>query len=425
MMQVGAKRPAIGAFSMQAAQKRSAAGSTTTQPQQRPAVSPVSTPSPGTRLSVLQRAKVRQGSEMSSPPAGELDAGAEVEVLETAVNPNGVVRVKCEAGWVSMATGGGEKLLEPVDEPPAAEEERLLEELMDLYKQKNGKEPTDDVVKQWVATLRDGAGSGAAGPPKAAAAAAAAAAPPKAALPALPTATPRSSPAKKLAAPTSALLGGLPPNLGLTPGPKGDPLGLGQAHLKASDLGLPSFGTQATPHSSPAKPAKHAQTAVPAASAAAAAPAAPAAGHIEEMQALNTQFQAWVGQQLQLPNGPYDLSPGLREYINHADTLREKHASAGPAAAAVPAASAAVAASGAAPATDGGSGAGAFEDAQEKALASKTESQQQTIKNKFKEMMEFMSKGMELLKRDHGEDYEVTPEDIENLKSAWSAVSQM
>ena len=40
-------------------------------------------------------------------------------------------------------------------------------------------------------------------------------------------------------------------------------------------------------------------------------------------------------------------------------------------------------------------------------------------------MMDFMAKGMELLKRDHGEDYEVTPEDIDSLKQAWAAVSQM
>ena len=395
----GDKRAASGAIA--GAQKR--AMFTPTQPATRsdPAVSPVSTPSPmpGARMSVLQKARVRQGCEMSSPAAGELEAGATVEVLDTAVSSSGVVRVKVQAGWVSLATSAGEKLLEAIDDPPLTEEERVLEELMDMYKQKHGKDPTDDVVKQWVATMRD---SSVAEAPKS---------------PARPPPTPNTSPAKPAGQPGLALLGGMPPNLGLKPGPKGDPLGLGQAHLKASDLGLPSFGTQATPNCSPAKPAQPAQPAQPArapearrAAIETRATVQPATSYVDEMLALNAQFKAWVDQQLQLPDGPYDLSPGLREYINHADGLREKHA-------------------GAAPTTPEDTSESdcndAFDAAEEKALASKTEEQQQAIKNKFKEMMDFMAKGMELLKRDHGEDYEVTPEDIDSLKQAWAAVSQM
>lgn len=348
---------------------------------------------------------------MSSPAAGELEVGATVEVLDTAVNPNGVVRVKVEAGWVSMSTATGEKLLESIDGPALTEEERLLEELMDMYKQKHGKDPTDDVVKKWVATLRDG--SGAAEP----------------AVPAPPTATPHTSPAKP---PTAGAFGGMPfggipPNLGLKPGPKGDPLGLGQAHLKASDLGLPSFGTQATPTCSPAKPTQTASvhkarpvqnSQLRAAATKVTAESQPGSSYADEMLALNTQFQAWVKQQLQRPGGPYDLSPGLHEYIKHADGLREKHTAAPVSTQAGPAAAPATAAT-------QSDGSDTFVAAQDKALAAKSDEEQQAIKDKFKEMMDFMSKGMELLKRDHGDDYEVTPKDIENLKQAWAAVSQM
>ncbi len=411
-MHAGDKRPASGAVAGFGAQKRPMLAATPTQAQQRPAVSPVSTPSPGTKFAVLQKARVRQGCEMSSPAAGELEAGATVEVLDAAVNSNGVVRVKVEAGWVSMATAAGEKLLEAIDDPALTDEERVLEELMDMYKQKHGKDPTDDVVKQWIATIRDSSGADV---PKS---------------PARPTPTPHTSPAKAAAAapPGLALLGGMPPNLGLTVGPKGDPLGLGQAHLKASDLGLPSFGTQATPSCSPAK-----LTDAPKPRAAAikttAAPQ-PANSYADEMLALNAQFKVWVEQQLQLSGGPYDLSPGLHAYTKHADGLREKHTSAaltasgGSATAAMPASAAPVSAA-PPPATTASDGSDAFVAAQERALALKTDEQQQEIKNKFKEMMNFMSKGMELLKRDHGEDYEVTAADIDSLKQAWAAVSQM
>jgi hypothetical protein len=416
-MHAGDKRPAAAVAAavtgFGGAQKRALLATPTQAAQQRPPVSPVSTPSPGARLAVLQKARVRQGCEMSSPAAGELEAGVTVEVLDAAVNANGVVRVKVEAGWVSMATAAGEQLLEAIDDPALTEEERVLEELMDMYKQKHGKDPTDDVVKQWVATMRDSSDAEA---PKS---------------PARPTPTPHTSPAKAAPArpPSLALLGGMPPNLGLTPGPKGDPLGLGQAHLKASDLGLPSFGTQATPSCSPAKPAQAPNARAAAIKTTSSAPQ-PANGYADEMLALNAQFKAWVEQQLQLPDGPYDLSPGLHAYIKHADSLREKHAGAAPTAsggaatAAMPANAAPVSAPAAA-ANTASDGSDAFAAAQERALASKTDEQQQAIKNKFKEMMNFMSKGMELLKRDHGEDYEVTPEDIDSLKQAWAAVSQM
>eukprot|EP01043_Picozoa_sp_COSAG02_P018084 COSAG02_NODE_834_length_16653_cov_9.111977_13_plen_527_part_00 len=60
--------------------------------------------------------------------------------------------------------------------------------------------------------------------------------------------------------------------------------------------------------------------------------------YLDEMLALNTEFKAWAEQQLQRPDGPHDLSCGLRDYINYADDLRKKYASAVTAAAAITAA---------------------------------------------------------------------------------------
>ena len=47
-----------------------------------------------------------------------------------------------------------------------------------------------------------------------------------------------------------------------------------------------------------------------------------------------------------------------------------------------------------------------------------------SMKDKLKDMMGFMQRGVELLKRDHGEDYEVTPEDVQNIKNAFFALQQ-
>ena len=45
------------------------------------------------------------------------------------------------------------------DHAAAAEEEdpvdALLEDLMDLFKEQNGRDPTDDEVKQWMETLKE------------------------------------------------------------------------------------------------------------------------------------------------------------------------------------------------------------------------------------------------------------------------------
>ena len=310
-----ARQPFAGAGAMPSTKRRA--------PQELP-VSPPSTPSPGERLKVLHAAKVRTGCAMSSPeaPDAALQPGdvvrngqlplppppappsrhpanrrwprrcAQVEVVEAVVNENGVVRVKFDGGWVSLRTGAGEQLLEPAE--PETEETKLLDELIDLYKEKNGKDPTDEEVKQWITTLKD-------------ASSASDAAAPAAGLPPGVPATPATSPAKPAAAPAF--------DLGAQLGSKGDLFGLdalkGQAHLKASDLGLPSFGVQK------------------ATDPAAAAPAAAAAQHspyAQEMLALNTQFQGWVSEQLQLPGAPHDLSPGLRNYLSHAEALQRKHA---------------------------------------------------------------------------------------------------
>jgi len=230
-----------------------------------------------------------------------------VEVVEAVVNENGVVRVKFDGGWVSLRTGAGEQLLEPAE--PETEETKLLDELIDLYKEKNGKDPTDEEVKQWITTLKDASG-------------ASDAAAPAAGLPLGVPATPANSPAKPAAAPAF--------DLGAQLGSKGDLFGLdalkGQAHLKASDLGLPSFGVQKATEPAAAAAAAAPAAAAPAAPAAAAAPAAQHSPYAQEMLALNTQFQGWVSEQLQLPGAPHDLSPGLRNYLSHAEALQQKHA---------------------------------------------------------------------------------------------------
>ena len=56
--------------------------------------------------------------------------------------------------------------------------------------------------------------------------------------------------------------------------------------------------------------------------------------------------------------------------------------------------------------------------------AAKTPAQMSAMKDKLKDMMGFMQRGVELLKRDHGEDYEVTPEDVQNIKNAFFALQQ-
>ena len=40
-------------------------------------------------------------------------------------------------------------------EEPADDVDNLLEELMDMFKQNNGRDPTDEEVQQWVATMRE------------------------------------------------------------------------------------------------------------------------------------------------------------------------------------------------------------------------------------------------------------------------------
>ena len=96
---------------------------------------------------------------MSSPEAGQLIAGRTITVEDTAVNDVGVLRVKFDGGWVSLSTTAGEVILEPVadeaaDQVAAADagdeqaEDSVLEDLIELYKEKNGKEPTDEEVNR-------------------------------------------------------------------------------------------------------------------------------------------------------------------------------------------------------------------------------------------------------------------------------------
>jgi hypothetical protein len=267
-------------------------------------VSPPSTPQIGDRLRTLKLAKVREGKEMSSPEAGQLDAGEMITVLDTGTSASGTLRVKYDGGWVSVRTSVGEQVLEAVARDDQSE---VLDQLIELYKEKNGCEPTDDDVKQWVATLREAAEE-------------------------QPTSN---APAAAATGPSIASqTGSMGAMMGMPSGPPGDPLGLGQAHLKPSDLGLPSFGLQKTPAATADDGATVAAAAAPVTRAATAPPSGGmglgvgcegGGGEpltlVSELGRLNRDFQAWVGQQLARPGQPLDLSPGLLVSITAAALL--------------------------------------------------------------------------------------------------------
>ena len=63
---------------------------------------------------VVTRGVLRAGVTMDSAKVGELEVGDVLRVLETSVLENGVLRVRCEAGWTSEASGSGVRILEPM-----------------------------------------------------------------------------------------------------------------------------------------------------------------------------------------------------------------------------------------------------------------------------------------------------------------------
>ena len=60
------------------------------------------------------KSQIREGFAMDSDKAGVLGKGEVIEALEERVNESGTVRVRFSKGWVSMKTGKGDVVLEPV-----------------------------------------------------------------------------------------------------------------------------------------------------------------------------------------------------------------------------------------------------------------------------------------------------------------------
>jgi hypothetical protein len=86
----------------------------------KPARSPAAAnavPAKGSRMKCMMRAQVRAGSDMTSAAAGELKVGEMIEVLETKLLATGAIRCRFARGWVSVKTGAGATILQPVGAP--------------------------------------------------------------------------------------------------------------------------------------------------------------------------------------------------------------------------------------------------------------------------------------------------------------------
>ena len=54
--------------------------------------------------------QIREGPAMDSPKCGQLDAHEKIELLETQVLEDGLVRCRFKDGWVSAQTRSGERM---------------------------------------------------------------------------------------------------------------------------------------------------------------------------------------------------------------------------------------------------------------------------------------------------------------------------
>eukprot|EP01050_Picozoa_sp_SAG11_P007434 SAG11_NODE_620_length_8171_cov_9.337339_3_plen_864_part_00 len=68
----------------------------------------------GTTYVVVSEAKVRRGIERSSPMVRTLELGTAIEVLTTAADSNGLLRLRFAEGWASIQAANGTLLLEEV-----------------------------------------------------------------------------------------------------------------------------------------------------------------------------------------------------------------------------------------------------------------------------------------------------------------------
>eukprot|EP01043_Picozoa_sp_COSAG02_P080015 COSAG02_NODE_18817_length_917_cov_0.913203_1_plen_113_part_10 len=66
------------------------------------------------RYACVRRSVIRAGFEMDSEKAGTLEKGTEIEALEERTNAQGIIRVRFDGGWTSLATEAGLVVLEEV-----------------------------------------------------------------------------------------------------------------------------------------------------------------------------------------------------------------------------------------------------------------------------------------------------------------------
>jgi hypothetical protein len=83
----------------------------------RPPAAANGVPAKGSKMKCMMRAQVRSGSDMTSAAAGELKIGETIEVLETMLLATGAIRCRFARGWVSVKTGAGATILQPVAAP--------------------------------------------------------------------------------------------------------------------------------------------------------------------------------------------------------------------------------------------------------------------------------------------------------------------
>eukprot|EP01048_Picozoa_sp_COSAG05_P022438 COSAG05_NODE_4488_length_1492_cov_1.412778_1_plen_297_part_10 len=64
---------------------------------------------------VLKKTTCREGCEMDTEKATALQEGDVIDVLETKATKDGVMRIRCAKGWVSLVSSGGDDLVKKVN----------------------------------------------------------------------------------------------------------------------------------------------------------------------------------------------------------------------------------------------------------------------------------------------------------------------
>ena len=80
----------------------------------------------------VKKCAIRDEADVESVKVGHLSPGAVIEQLESCVD-NGIVRIRCEAGWVSECTARGEMLLSKHAGPSAQHQYQLFDRASDNF----------------------------------------------------------------------------------------------------------------------------------------------------------------------------------------------------------------------------------------------------------------------------------------------------